>query len=424
MFLFLLNSGSGLIQVSAGVEGLPQYDAWRKQMADLNNPEDIDFLISKFPKHNEPAWDVEQYRSDPDYLREIAHSFTGFAYEATIGLGLAACSAVDSDNRLSGADHFESFKFTTYNGITGNLVAFNNVTGTRNPDSALSEVTNYIDREEEDGTIVFEPVLSSLFLDSEWKIMEEYSFNDGTTNIPVDIAAPEREEDEIWSLPVLIAGPSMVLLILGILYLIRRDSKRRANDTAWHVKSSELKFDEPPQVLGTGTFGVVVMATYRGTQVAVKRVLPPQQQTITKGRFDKLSEGPQTSKTSSEDRTSDVPSTTKSGVNPTHHVSKFSGLERAKPDKRTYNRLKEEFAKEMQYISRLRHPNITTVMGKLSLLGKPSSSQIGAQPDTNTHSTMLLKCAGAVFEKGQEPMLVMELMEHGSLRDIIRELLS
>jgi len=36
----------------------------------------------------------------------------------------------------------------------------------------------------------------------------------------------------------------------------------------------ELKFDEPPEIIGRGTFGLVLKAEYRGTEVAVKRVMP------------------------------------------------------------------------------------------------------------------------------------------------------
>ena len=36
----------------------------------------------------------------------------------------------------------------------------------------------------------------------------------------------------------------------------------------------ELRFDEPPEIIGRGTFGLVLLANYRGTEVAVKRVLP------------------------------------------------------------------------------------------------------------------------------------------------------
>lgn len=38
----------------------------------------------------------------------------------------------------------------------------------------------------------------------------------------------------------------------------------------------EMKFNDPPVCIGLGTFGLVLLAEYEGTQVAVKRVIPPQ----------------------------------------------------------------------------------------------------------------------------------------------------
>lgn len=53
-----------------------------------------------------------------------------------------------------------------------------------------------------------------------------------------------------------------------------------------------------------------------------------------------------------------------------------------------YSKLKADFIEEMKLLSKLRHPCITTVMG-------------------------------AVIEKGEDPMLVMEYMDHGSLYDVL-----
>ena len=59
-------------------------------------------------------------------------------------------------------------------------------------------------------------------------------------------------------------------IIAGI--YIRRKHKKM--DAIWKVDKSELIFDNPPRELGQGTFGVVLLAEYRGTAVAVKKVLP------------------------------------------------------------------------------------------------------------------------------------------------------
>jgi serine/threonine protein kinase len=51
----------------------------------------------------------------------------------------------------------------------------------------------------------------------------------------------------------------------------------------WHVNPEELNFSHPVEVIGQGAFGVVLAAEYRGTRVAIKRVIPLQENTRTKG---------------------------------------------------------------------------------------------------------------------------------------------
>ena len=53
--------------------------------------------------------------------------------------------------------------------------------------------------------------------------------------------------------------------------------KKHQNDSVWHINVDELHFNEPPEVIGQGGFGVVILGQYRGTKVAVKRVLPPKE---------------------------------------------------------------------------------------------------------------------------------------------------
>lgn len=44
------------------------------------------------------------------------------------------------------------------------------------------------------------------------------------------------------------------------------------------VKPSELEFSDPPNIIGRGSFGFVLQAEYRGSKVAVKRVIPPKKE--------------------------------------------------------------------------------------------------------------------------------------------------
>jgi serine/threonine protein kinase len=59
--------------------------------------------------------------------------------------------------------------------------------------------------------------------------------------------------------------------------------RRKKNDEMWHVNPEELNFSHPVEVIGQGAFGVVLAAEYRGTRVAIKRVIPHQENARTKG---------------------------------------------------------------------------------------------------------------------------------------------
>jgi serine/threonine protein kinase len=51
----------------------------------------------------------------------------------------------------------------------------------------------------------------------------------------------------------------------------------------WQVNHEELHFSHPVEVIGQGAFGVVLLAEYRGTKVAIKRVLPFQEKRTRSG---------------------------------------------------------------------------------------------------------------------------------------------
>jgi hypothetical protein len=68
---------------------------------------------------------------------------------------------------------------------------------------------------------------------------------------------------------------SAVLLMVasGIVYCYL-SHKKKENNNVWLVNVDDLHFTQPVEVIGQGSFGVVLLAEYRGTKVAVKRVLP------------------------------------------------------------------------------------------------------------------------------------------------------
>jgi serine/threonine protein kinase len=67
--------------------------------------------------------------------------------------------------------------------------------------------------------------------------------------------------------------PVLTLFVIGVFMYIKYVQKQA--DSIWSVKLSDLVFDDPAEIIGRGTFGLVLLAEYRGTQVAVKRVIPP-----------------------------------------------------------------------------------------------------------------------------------------------------
>lgn len=404
--LHLAYRGIGQIQFSGGVDGLPNYDTYLHKIAQLQNPTDMEYLRNVFPKYDDEeheSW--TSMADDPEFLLTVPNSYNPFSYEAAIALGIAACDAITENNILTGQDHMAALRKTVFKGVSGNNVVFNNVTGTRDPSSALFKVTNYVEREQQDGDIRFEPVTAYLFRRSRWVFVQDYLFNDGTSNIPVDIAPLENSGDGLVDTGVLVGALLAIVIILGLLGLLFRAHRRKAKEFLWLIKREELKFDDPPVILGRGTFGVVMKAQYRGTHVAVKRVVPPQSSPGTPGSMLSTphSREPVTSHlglrdfSNPESRTKSV---SFSGFGALvefeakcadeANKSRFGVTKRKllRQDSKVYREMKQELVKEMHHLSRLRHPQVTTLMG-------------------------------AVLEGNNDPMLVMELLEFGSLYDLL-----
>jgi hypothetical protein len=80
-----------------------------------------------------------------------------------------------------------------------------------------------------------------------------------------------------------IIAPSLFLgVVLGFCFV---RYKHKAADSIWKIRFKDLKFPATPEILGVGTFGVVIRAEYYGTNVAVKRVVPVEASS-TPGRID------------------------------------------------------------------------------------------------------------------------------------------
>ena len=170
----------------------------------------------------------------------------------------------------------------------------------------------------------------------------------------------------------------ITLFAIAIVIFVHLDRKRRKADCVWQIKPQELKFAEPPEVLGRGTFGLVILGEYRGTNVAVKRVLPPKKAASILGSKDSYTvafdvEAPHETGTpkASENKAPDIfndPDGSKvfssgnysQSVTASAIINKKSerrgGLFNKSKSRDDYGKLKADFIVEMRYLAKLRHP--------------------------------------------------------------------
>ena len=167
-------------------------------------------------------------------------------------------------------------------------------------------------------------------------------------------------------------------LVSAIVVYLRARHKRRAKDKMWEINPAELKFSEPPDVIGKGSFGIVLLGEYRGTQVAVKTLRDHQSPPRRTSRIDFASDDVKSVEGQDEEcPTNDVRSDNHS-IGSSSCNSIFGRRHKASTN---------DFVKEIRLLSKLRHPCIATILG-------------------------------AVKDK-KNPMLIMEYMEQGSLYDLI-----
>jgi hypothetical protein len=426
--------------VSGGVPGIPMYDDYIEMMKELKNPTDIEYLGKVFPQIDHVEWRTSETDLTPprldeaDFLNPVTSTFAPLVYEAVIALGLSACAASQETLAFTGSSHFEHFKASRFTSFSGS-VYFDPITGTRDSNSHLYKVTNYdyseegiIDNVTGARSISFSKTITHLYQNSTWVQVQPYIFNDGTSNLAPDL--PPVILEERFNLPLLIGIPAGVTVLLLVLVFLFYEHQRKKNDSVWHVKMEELKFPEPQVVIGSGTFGVVLMAEYRGTQVAVKRVIPPSGRhgtgnalfstaagmaTIMGGDEKEGNEDPSHSADHNESHSNNMgmrsgsamsiqsqPTATggwkehgggsHSGTGLTSGMGLTSGTNSGMISSKKLSaaglqsvgfgvksmlgaatgtssgaairkRLKQEFMEEMRYLSKLRHPCITTVMG-------------------------------------------------------------
>ena len=160
-----------------------------------------------------------------------------------------------------------------------------------------------------------------------------------------------------------VAIPVAAVVVVAALLFLNMQRIQRKNDAVWMVQKDELVLEDPPIVLGHGSFGQVLLGEFRGTQVAVKRVLPSSSPRSSSpgedGGINKSTEDPQRQKVTFA---SGLMSGRASGK-----VSDSSAARKSQIKSKSYftstvrNTLKQDFIREMRYVSKLRHPWYVTI---------------------------------------------------------------
>ena len=234
----------------------------------------------------------------------------------------------------------------------------------------------------------FTDFVSDIYKNGVWVKQQDFQYSDGSNTPPPDFNTAASSADvEGWLERTLVPVALGVFAVLLVYLFFER--KRKQSDTLWYIKSEELKFSDPPEIIGRGAFGLILKAEYRGTHVAVKRVLPPRFRENGKRRTRNSQQTDSTEK-----MTFGEPKNGSKEDNPTENIGMKSIGEKTLPKIQgmasvklkgtkgsnsgrfslaggrnstgdpTRRQLRKTFMREMRYLSKLRHSCIATVMGE------------------------------------------------------------
>jgi hypothetical protein len=170
--------------------------------------------------------------------------------------------------------------------------------------------------------------------------------------------------DKIGVSQALILAAAIIFIIV-LLVLLYFQKKYNRDDSVWKVQKKDLLFHDPPDIIGRGTFGLILKAEYRGTQVAVKRIMPPKTTPTTTDTDVMVSEF----RSGEGNGMKSGYGGAKSGIyDPNKATISVSWGSKSFGSKRLsqgaqWKKRRSDFIEEMRYISKLRHPCVTTVMG-------------------------------------------------------------
>ncbi len=234
--LIQATKGASVLKAEGGIAGLPIFDSFYKSWKETDQ-ESAEFIDTKLPTYeNNPSF---KFSKTTDIIQKSAPGTpAAFHYDAAIALGLAACNGLNN-GKLDGVTHFEAFKNSTFEGISGQIT-IDKVTGSRTAKSALFQLTNMLPSNEIiDGKMRFNPIMSELYQEGKWITVTPYTYSDGATNPHPDLPLFETDYLYIYlSLRIIVLLLSSIAIILSIVCAIWTWSRRRGKV----VRASQPEF--------------------------------------------------------------------------------------------------------------------------------------------------------------------------------------
>lgn len=190
--------GVGLFAAQNGRPGMQVFDEFVEKWQKLGNERDIGFLNERLPRYtdlpddNSPIFTPTVFQLDPSILASTI-------FDETVMLGLSACKAASEHGDevyVDGSVMFQKIIETSFQGATGN-VTLDARTGSRSPETAVFKIINVVEDEINETHVTFRVQDNGVFIDGQWMDANLYVYNDGTTNVPVDLPFVEKEENFI-----------------------------------------------------------------------------------------------------------------------------------------------------------------------------------------------------------------------------------
>lgn len=272
-------SGNGIFFCKGGLPGVGgSYDRFTQEWQRVGqNFESLEYINKKQPSLQTGYTNCTQ--PGDFFVDSLPHHIVTFTYDAVVSLGLSACGAQkamgsDGEEVFTGKMHRDFFAKKTFRGASGDFILRDDFP-TRTAESSYFVMVNMADNILNSTHISFKGSPLAFFWETNnltWEKRGEMQFKypGGGTVAPeeFEVRHEENAKEKIVWLPLSIAlAMSALAFISAVIYIKRR--QKQELESIWNVNIDELSFDDPPEVIGTGTFGFVLLAGYRGTEVAV-----------------------------------------------------------------------------------------------------------------------------------------------------------